>query len=318
VNTFYSQDFAYGIKMDQMRSVYTFYTAPYIDRYPLNVQYDQGVRDPIYVDGVRGTFFKDRDQFYNIWPRWPTLFQPASGDGITQSFSFTIPGPFLANEVTIGSVDTSGNAIRISDDGYGNLYYDLPNPVIYMPSQSYTENVPGMKNLNTGNPGDLVKTLIGTVNYVTGAIAFNLATIGVNVTPAAGQNITVFVSQYQTGRPFSILFWNNEFSIRPIPKLVHKIELETYLTPVQFLATTDSPILNQWWQYIAIGAAIKVLEDRQDMEGVQNLSVLFDRQEALVLERQGVEEINSRNTTIYASTLQSQGWNNGFWMGGWY
>jgi hypothetical protein len=66
INTFYSQDFPYGIKLDQMRSVYTFFTRPYIDRYPLDVNYNQGVRAPIYVEGIRGTFFKDRQQFYNI------------------------------------------------------------------------------------------------------------------------------------------------------------------------------------------------------------------------------------------------------------
>ena len=73
-NTFYSADFPYAIKIDQMRSVYTFFTQPNIDRYPLDVNYNQGVRAPLYIDGIRGFFFKDRDEFYRLWPRWPTLF----------------------------------------------------------------------------------------------------------------------------------------------------------------------------------------------------------------------------------------------------
>jgi len=84
------------------------------------------------------------------------------------------------------------------------------------------------------------------------------------------------------------------------------------------METTDNPTLNQWWQYIAIGAAIKVLEDRQDMDGVANLIPLFDRQESLVLERQGVEEIGQRNSTIYNgnnSTPYGNWGNNGV---GWY
>ena len=32
INNFYNQNFPNSIKTDQMRSVYTFYTAPYIDR----------------------------------------------------------------------------------------------------------------------------------------------------------------------------------------------------------------------------------------------------------------------------------------------
>ena len=119
--------------------------------------------------------------------------------------------------------------------------------------------------------------------------------------------MTVWVTQYQTGRPYALLFWNNEFTVRPVPDLIHKMEVETYLTPVQFLQTTDRPILDQWSQLIAIGAALKVLEDRQDMEGVSNLIELYQRQEALALERQAIEEINQPNITLFNSTTQTMG-----------
>ena len=133
VNTFYSQDFPYAIKLDQMRSVYTFYTEPYRDRYPLDVNYNQGVRAPLYVEGIQGYFYKDRDQFYNLWPRWPTKFNPISGDGVTKAFSFTIPAPFLSKEVVLGGVDTNGNPISVADDGNGFLLLQIPNPVVTIP-----------------------------------------------------------------------------------------------------------------------------------------------------------------------------------------
>jgi hypothetical protein len=250
-----------------------------------------------------------------MFPKFPTLSQPITGDGITQIFSFTCNTvPFFSKTVTLGGVDVSGTPIRVGDDGNGNLILEEPNPVVSVPP-AFT-NVPGLKNLNTDNPGDLVQTVIGTVNYVTGQFYVNFG-FG-NLTPIAGQQMTLFVGQYTVGRPYSMLFWNNEFVIRPVPKYVHKIEIETYLTPVQFMSSTDNPTLNQWWQYIAIGAAIKVLEDRQDMEGLNNLVPLFDRQEALVLERQSNEEINQRNSTIFSATQVANGWNMyGSW-GGWY
>ena len=304
INTYYSQDFPYSVKIDQMRSVYSFYTSPNVDRYPLNVNYNQGIRAPVYFEGVQGSFFKDREQFYNMWPRWPTQFIPATGDGVTTVFSFTIPGPFLSNEVVIGSVNASGAPIRVGDNGSGILQLEVPKPVVSVPIE--ISSVPGMKNLNTANPGDLIKSNIGTVNYVTGAISITFP-----VAPGLDEAITVWVSQYQVGRPYSVLFWNNEFTIRPIPEFVYKVEVETYLTPVQFLETSDVPILNQWWQLIALGAAIKVLEDRGDFDGIQNLSVLFDRQEAMVLERQAVEEIGQRNTTLFSASPVSQAyWGN--------
>ncbi len=388
VNTYYNQDFPYDLKLDQMRSVYTFYTEPYVDRYPLDVNYNQGVRAPCYVDGIQGQFFKERNQFFNLYPRFPTYFQipgttvtgtitgiaqptnptqitsvshdlitgavitianvvgmtqlngntyqitvidanTFSLDGIDntaygayisggtwsatdQSFSFNVPGPFLRNDVTIGGVDSFGNAITISDDGEGNLTFNVPNPVVSVPAYILNPNIPGQKNINTGNPGLYNLTNIGTVNYVTGDIDFQLPP---GISLATGELLHVRVAQYQTGRPYCLLFWNNYFLIRPVPKFIHKVEIETYLTPVQFLQSTDSPLLNQWWQLIAIGAAIKVLEDRQDMEGVQNLSLLYDRQEGIVLERQGVEEIFQPNITLFNSTNYAQNFGNSY---GWY
>src|SRR5882757_9467631 len=83
VNTFYNQDFPYAIKIDQQRSVYKFLTIPNVDRYPVDVNNLQGFRAPVYFEGVPGNFFKNRDLLYNLYPRYPTQFQPVGGDGIT-------------------------------------------------------------------------------------------------------------------------------------------------------------------------------------------------------------------------------------------
>jgi hypothetical protein len=318
INNFYNNDFPYAIKIDQQRSVYTFFTEPYRDRYPLDVNYNQGVRAPLYVEGILGTFYKDRTQFFNLWPRWPTKFQPIAGDGTTKSFSFTIPAPFLSKEVVLGGVDTAGNPISVNDDGNGNLLLEVPNPVVTVPPYTdvYTlanapiaalvgKPIPGMHNQNTLNPGlnrtntqtSTFTNAIGTVNYVTG-----LFNITFPVAPAAGTQMTLWVSQYQPGRPYCMLFWNNEFTIRPVPTLIHKIEIETYLTPVQFMESNDSPILNQWAQYISYGTAREILRDRQDLEGVANLEEGFMRQEGLVLERQGIEELGQPNFQLFNST----------------
>lgn len=315
INDSYYNNLPSAIKTDLLRNVYTFYTAPYIDRYPLNVNYNQGVRAPMYVDGVEGSFFKDRTQFFNMWPRWPTLNKPVSGDGVTMVFTWTIPQtPFLSKEVTIGGTASDGTAIRISDDGQGNLLLDQPNSQVNVPVYTGSPSIPGMHNANTGNPGDLVQIQCGTVNYVTGVMSINLTPF--SLAPASGTQLTCFVSQYTTGRPYSLMFWNNEFTIRPIPKLVHKVEVETYLSPVQFLQTTDSPILNQWWKWIAIMAAILVLEDRQDLSGIANLSQSLDREEDLILERQATEELFQRNSTIFSGAQQSLGWNQSWNQGG--
>jgi len=388
----YFNDFPYAIKIDQMRSVYTFFTEPYRDRYPLDVNFNQGIRAPLYVEGILGTLFKDRTQFFNIWPKWPTKFQqggtslsgtitgiaqPTNPTQITsvnhnlvtgaviaidnvggmtqlngntytvtvintntfslngvdntafgaytsggtwtstsQSFSFVIPAPFLSKEVVIGGVDTNDNPITLNDDGNGNIQILTPNPVVTVPPYTdvYTgvyplgnaptadlvgKPIPGMHNQNTLNPGLNKQVNIGTVDYVSGLINFVLPT---GISLAAGTLFTVWVSQYQPGRPYSMLFWNNELTIRPIPKLIHKVEVETYLTPIQFLESTDQPILAQWAQYLSYIASMEILRDRQDLEGVENLREGFLRQEALVLERQSIEEIGQPNIQLFNST----------------
>ena len=289
----------------------------------MDVNINQGIRAPVYVEGIIGSLFKDRQQFYNLWPRWPTKFTPISGDGVTKIFSFTIPAPFLSKEVVLGGVDVNGNAISVNDDGFGNLQLQVPNPQITVPPytaanpSNSTIPIPGMHNKNTGNPGlnytgtqtGVYTDAIGSVNYVTG-----LFNIEFPVAPAIGSQITLWVSQYQPGRPYNILVWNNEITIRPVPKLIHKIEVETYLTPVQFLEATDNPILNQWAQYIAYGVSMEIQRDRNDFDSVDALEKGFLRQEALVLERQTIEEIFIPNYQLFNST-QTVGIYGGW--GGW-
>lgn len=350
VNLFYNTDFPYAIKIDQQRSVYKFLTIPNVDRYPVDVNSLQGFRSPVYFEGIQGNFFKNRDQLFNLYPRYPTQFQPISGDGVTTSFTFSLFGnnvnPFpqanfgiLSTQVVIGGVDVNGNPIRIIDDGggvvngfgigsnttVGQLVFVTQNAVganVYLdPSNVQQPVLPGLSPIGGSNnanlpnnsypPSPLTTQYCGTVNYVTTQITVNFP-----VAPAAGTMINVWAATYQVGRPYNALFWNNEITIRPVPDNVYLVEIETYQTPAQFMNTSNHPVLNQWAQYIAYGTAIEILRDRQDMEGVQNLMEGFMRQEGLVLGRQAVEEIGQPNITLFNSAQQGFGVGNGNGYGG--
>lgn len=327
VNLFYNTDFPYAIKIDQQRSVYKFLTIPNVDRYPVDVNNLQGFRAPVYFEGIQGNFFKQREQLFNLYPRYPTQFQPIGGDGIKTSFTFSLFGnnqnPFpqpnfgiLSTQLIIGGVDVNGNSIRIIDDGgavvdafgigsnttTGRLLFIQQNNVgnnVYLDATNAQQPaIPPLSPLPVPSPSSpLTPQYCGTVNYVTTQITVNFP-----VAPAAGTKINVWAATYQVGRPYNLLFWNNEFTIRPVPDNVYLCEVEAYQTPSQFMNTQQSPILNQWSQYIAYGAACEILRDRQDMEGVQNLQEGFKRQEGLVLERQAVEEIQQPNITLFNST----------------
>jgi len=348
VNQFYNSDFPYAIKIDQQRSVYKFLTIPNVDRYPVDVNNMQGFRAPVYFQGIQGNFFKNRDQLFNLYPRFPTQFQPAAGDGVTTHFTFSLFGnnqnPFpqpnfgiLSTQLTIGGIDVNGNPIRISDDGgavvnsFGIGSNTTTGRLVLMNQNTVGDNVyldptntqkPVLPNLSPlggqGNansnplpppssyqaypPSPLTAQYCGTVDYVTTDIDVTFP-----VAPAAGTMINVWAATYNVGRPYNLLFWNNELTIRPVPDNVYSVEVEVFQTPSQFMNTTDSPVLNQWVNYIAYGAAREILRDRQDMEGVENLREGFERQEALVLERQSVEEIGQPNITMFNGTQQRWG-----------
>lgn len=353
VNLFYTNDFPYAIKIDQQRSVYKFLTIPNVDRYPVDVNNMQGFRAPAYFEGIQGNFFKSREQLFNLYPRWPQQYQPVGGDGVTKSFTFSLFGnnvnPFpqpnfgiLSTQVVIGGIDANGNPIRIIDDGGGvvnsfgigsntttgqllflnqnavgnNVYLTTTAPLNQqMPAIPPLSPIGSQQNANyppnsAYPPSPLTPQYCGTVNYVTTQITVNFP-----VAPAKGSMINVWAAPYQVGRPYNVLFWNNELTIRPVPDNVYLVEIETFQTPSQFLATTDNPILNQWSQYIAYGVAMEILRDRQDMDGVQNLMEGFKRQEALVLERQAVEEIQQPNITIFNNTQTGYGYGIGWGMG---
>lgn len=428
VNRFYSNDFPYAIKIDQQRQVYKFLTIPNVDRYPVDVNIYQGFRGPVYFQGIQGNFFKDRNQLFNLYPRYPTQFQQGAGlsgtitailqpsnptqitspnhqllngsiitiedvvgmielngntytvtvvdtntftlNGIDDTaytpyisggtwtsqntFSFTLFGnntnPFpqpnfgiLSTQLVIGGIDSNGNPIRVIDDGGGinnssgigsntttgqliflnqntvgdNIFLDATTGA-QTPALPNLSPIGGQSNANVANvepypPSPLTPQYCGTVNYVTTQI--NLL---IPVPLQAGSVLNIWAATYQVGRPYNLLFWNNELTIRPVPDNVYLCEVEVYQTPAQFMQTTDNPVLNQWAQYLAYGSAIEILRDRQDMEGVQNLTEGFQRQEALVLERQAVEEINQPNITLFNGTQIGfgVGVGNGYGAGG--
>ena len=342
VNHVYANDFPYAVKLDQTRQIYKFFTIPNVDRYPADVNSYMGFRAPVYVEGRPGNFYKNRDQLYNLYPRNPTQFQPISGNGTQTSFTFTLFGnnlnPFpqnnygiLSSQLVIGGIDKNGNPIRIVDDGgaitnslgigsnttTGNLLFintnNVGNNVYLNSSNAQMPAIPPLSPLGGGNatynpsypaypPSPPTPQYCGTVNYITTSITVNFP-----VAPAAGSQINVWAAQYQTGRPYNVLFWNNEFTVRPVPDNIYMIEVEAYQSPVQFMMTTDNPQLNQWSWWLAYAAAMEILRDRQDMEGVENLKEGFMRQEGLVLERQAIEELFQPNITLFNNTQSGYG-----------
>lgn len=334
INTFIVYDFPEHLRTFNFRTQFTFYTNPYQDEYPTDTASFAGavnnplydfqnkyltVHPPAYVAGYQSLWSQSQEQFYGIYPKLNSiLFTGSSGDGLTGQFSGVVntqqaivPNNFQQNiallqrEVLFESADTNLNGISLVDvpvvdagsgqtTTFGNLYD--PNTAAY---QDALDNPPTVAFTTPFVPGT------GVINYATGVYT-------ISFTSAPGANIPINVQIVPVGlsQPRAILFYANKFVVRPVPDQVYRVNFEVYQRPTQFLETSSEPQLNEYWQYIAYGAAKKIFEDRMDTDSVQMIMPEFKTQENLVQRRTIVQYTNERTATIYTEQtgLNSSGW----------
>jgi len=302
INTFVLYDFPQNLRLFDLRSTFTFYTQPNVDVYstessnPNDALYNfknkiAAVHPTAFIAGIPVLFTQWRDVFYGYYPQFNSInSNVATGDGTVGPFSASVGGtPVLQNNVVITTIGANNNAMT---------FVDYP--------QNNEQGILGWPN-NTSS----IIPAFGTINYLTGdfTIQFPEPTI-------AGNAIVAETIPYQAGKPICILYYDNQFTIRPVPDKAYAVQLEVDLRPTELLSTNQSPDLEQWWQYIAYGAAKKVFEDRGDLDSVQLIMPEYMHQESLVLRKTLTTQANMRTVTIYTQGKQNYG--PGFWWGaGW-
>ena len=123
--------------------------------------------------------------------------------------------------------------------------------------------------------------------------------------PAAGSNIQVQCYFYEQGIPRAVLFYNNCLTFRPPPYTEFFVELDCYLTPAAFLNSAQSFPFGYMTEYIARGAARKILSDTGDVEQFMFYEPLFREQENLVWKRSQRQFTTDRtNTTVSYTHLE--------------
>jgi hypothetical protein len=277
IDTFYEQDFPSALKIWNLHSNLEFFTIPNEDRYSFDTDKYQAVLPPVYIDGYQSFYSQSQDEFFKIYPRLSTEQNAGAGDGSAGPYTFTLTSvPVLKRQVTVSATASDGSTLSASD-------------------------VPASPASNVGTWIDNVTgaALTGAINYVTG-----VCTITFTNTVDATENLNARFSAYQASRPGAMLFYQDYFILRPVPDKVYRVVIEVYETPSQLLSSDDHSSSNttdvkQWWQYIAFGAAIKVLQDRQDMESIQNLIPFFKEQENLILYRTATQQAPERTATIF-------------------
>lgn len=295
INTSILYDFPENVRLFSLRTNLTFYTQPGVDLYQTSTDLNSplynfknkyiAVHPPVFLAGIPGFFTQYRDVFYGIYPQTVTIASTnLFGDGVATTFSGIIfAHPCLQNNVVMTALDANGS---------GMVLVDYP---------SATQPAFGAFGL-FGAPQTYNLSPYGFINYLTGAFTITFPT-----PPANRAEITSEVVAYNPGKPLSILYYDNQFTIRPVPDKVYSIQIEADVRPTELLATAQEPEIQQWWQYIAILASKKIFEDRMDLDSVQQLMPMLKEQENLVLRTTLTQQANERTVTIY-----TQGKNFGF------
>jgi hypothetical protein len=337
INTFVVYDFPEQIRTFNLRTQFSFFTNPGQDVYNTdeasfagatnNVLYNfqnlyLTIHFPIYIAGYQAYFTQSREQFYNIYPIVNNISSLGfTGNGTSGPFTGVInsqqaiipPGiqqtiGLLQNNVLFSATGTPGTG-----EVLGMALTDVP----------LVDAATGFK-LNLGNLYDpnsaAYQTALSTpptavdpnnnINYLTGAYTINFPLNTIVGTQMNSQTVPQNLSI-----PQALLFYSNQFIIRPVPDQAYRVNFEAYQRPTALLASSQSPELEEYWQYIAYGASKKIFEDRMNLDSVQMILPEFKTQERLCLRRTLVQLTNERSATIYTEQTQGVGDHGG---GGWF
>lgn len=293
----------------------------------------QGFFGPGYINGYETPFFTDLAQFRRIfWDYDQEVQVVGTGDGVTTNFDLNFPilgnnatplnppvQALLRGHVDMAGIIATGNNV---DPPVSNVFLTTI-PVTSVDSAVYIDTLdsngapmvvkdsgqmfdpsrnfgllmsPGNAPLGNSALNGGYSTTLNTVDYINGT-----ANVTFPTPPANGANINARVKYYQTGRPRGILYHNNTLTLRQPPDRQYTVELQAYLTPAAFLSTTDAIPFGYMSEYIARGAARKIMSDTGDIEQLQFYEPFFREQEALVRARSDRQKTATRVQTIYSA-----------------
>ncbi len=343
INTFYLYDFPEHLRLQTLKKNYTFFTAPNIERYDFPTEMYVSNDTPVYVGGYQLGFYQDQQVFYARWPKINFIQQVGTGDGATAAPVLTNLSntPALRESVAISTI-IGGNSVSYLDNGNGTFVQEgtsitgitqgatavvtAPGHTAIVGDNVFLEGILGMTQINGGpyavlavagnnitlnvnstnfsnyEANGLIRRQIGTVNYTTGAITLNWG-----IAPDANAIIESQYIPYVASRPRDILFFDNQFLFRPVPDRAYKVEIVAQSVPTELLASSDTTPIRQWWQALAYGAALKILEDNGDDQQYIKFRPLFDEQMTLVNRRTVKQQSSNKVATPYSDGLGRSG-----------
>jgi len=281
INNYYLNHFPLQLRTIDLRSEYNFTTQPNVDVYPFDGNLVQSFGPTAYIEGYAAMFFQDRTVFHSMYPYIRNDIFITRGDGTngatTPYTGIITPRPILKGSVLIYAQTAFSSSVSLVDGSDGNLYQSLSTTLI---------------------PTVPVGTVMGTINYETGAVSFKFGdTIQFNVPD--GAEIRCQSKQYFANRPTGVLYFDNQIVLRPVPDRCYNVQLIVYLVPTALAGNGSSPVLNEWWETLAYGASKKIFENQKDLESVEQMDKLLSDSFIEIGRRQWYQMQPQGTKTIY-------------------
>jgi len=333
INSFYLYDFPAEFRSLKLKDTYTFNTRQGRDTYPFDYNHWSTVQMPCYCMNREIQLFTDQWSFYAVNYNWQQQQNFTTSNGTAGPYSGTLQStPIIRSINNNPMVYTGQNPSSVfPTDVPPTFVPPPPNGVANFPSIGRIQNIlitantgAGTYNVtDDGEPNGGVGALIGdclpggTINYQTGAIAG----LTFPATIPSGNTIQCQYNPATPSIPLSILFYQNQFVLRPVPNQGYTITLAAYRLPSQALlgstnpdspVTTGVPELLEWWETLAFGASKKIYEDRLDPDGVQLMDKGLAERYALNETRTYAQLGSERIRTIFSGQLT-----NNYGSGGW-
>ena len=315
INSFYLYDLPAQFRSLKLKDKYTFNTIQGVDTYAFNSETYTTVEMPCYCAKREIMLFNDPWNFYGVNFNWQQQQNFASGVGTQGPYSGTVSAVPILRSVNNNPLNELGtpNNPGISQ---GNPPYPVSRVQNILITTSGPSSFPTQNVTDDGNGNLIGNCTNGTINYATGAIANLQFTYNV----PQGSAIQIQFNPVVQSIPLSILFFQNQFVLRPVPNQGYTIELTAERAPSQALTALSeggispgaTPELSEWWELIAVGAAKKIYEDHLDFDGVQIMDKMLQERYQLAYTRTYAQLGKQRISTIFADQLTGNYGSNGW------
>lgn len=309
INTFYVYDLPEHLKLDSLKVNYQFLTTANQCIYDFDRDLYLVNMPPVYIAGYQSYMTQSRENFYRV----NSMFQfkqdsVAIGNGGTGPYTGTLPTTYIMqgykpNPPGAYSSGVTGNAVLPRDITWGILFSGkgLGSSGGISPSISLIDD--GQGNLfDVTDPNSDPLNRRGTIDYITGVFTLNFKSAIANNEPINAQYVA-----YRPSRPQSVIYFNGQFMLYPVPDQAYMVSFEAFKYPTAFLGTsptTETPMLKEWWQLLALGAADKIFLDNADFENLSRFRPFLDEQMRLVQRRTITQYSSERTATIYTEQTQ--------------